>query len=1073
MHKSSRLVNLLAVCVAFSFAFASSAFGQGVTTSAINGFITSKSGAPVSGATVTVTHEPSGTHSTTVTRTSGQYSISGLRPGGPYTVTVTAKDNEPTTQNDIYLGLDHPQSVDLVLSSGIVVLEAYKVEASKDATFDSNKMGASSGFDRDQIAQIPTVRRDVQDITNLDTRAGLTLNTSTGEFSVSAQGQNSRFNSFLIDGQQANDPFGLNANGFASLRSPVPLDAIQAMTIDLSPYDVTRTGFTGALINAVTKSGTNELHGDVYFYYTGQNHALRAPNPGQGATDPNKGTLTPLQEHTFGMTLGGPIIKDKVFFFFAYDNFRKVGLPYSPITFQPNAADVAAITATAKSYGIDPGTIGNLVLSKQKTYLAKIDWNINSDQRASLTYRRTDSSAPNYSNGSTFTQFSSNAYQSNRINDNLSALINSTWTPDLRTEAGLAAVKYNGTASPYGPLTPTIYINSVAGVNLNTGAAVTNGSLDIGTNPSYQHNQLYTKDYNGHLYADYTWNNHSIKFGGDFDKAVYRDLFVQYYTGLYAFASEAAFAAGTPNYIRYQQAIPGKTIGDADYYYSFTDAGLLLQDTWKPNNSLTIVAGLRFDYPYFPTKPIYLPAFQSAFGIPNNSTGSGNTTLAPRVGFNYRVPTKLKVQFRGGLGLFQGTNPAVWIGNSYGTTGLLNSVIVGSSTSSATNPPLGAPYTPFNPSAGYVQTLPPPSAPTPNIALTDPNFKTPTSWKSNVAFDVNLPWYGLIATAEANFIQVKSGLYYIDLNLKPNGTNPDGRIRYSGTAGLYSNFSNSVLELTNTDKGGSQAYTFQLARPMKNNWSFSFGYTHTHATEVQPLTSSVAGSNYTNRSVINPNDNVARNSGYVVPDKYVVTATHEFHFFKGKNTATRLSGVFRVQTGHAYSWVFSQDANNDGTSGNDAFYVPNGPTDPKVTWSTNASDPTGSIQAANFWAFVNSTNLKKYMGQIVPPNSSFNAMQKTLDLHAEQQIPVGYRNMRVTLFADCINFANLLNKNWGVVTGQDFSNGYSAYNRPVASTTVNASGQYVYTFSSSTLGSQLVFADLSRWQLQLGAKLEF
>lgn len=429
MHKSSRLVNLLAVCVAFSFAFASSAFGQGVTTSAINGFITSKSGAPVSGATVTVTHEPSGTHSTTVTRTSGQYSISGLRPGGPYTVTVTAKDNEPTTQNDIYLGLDHPQSVDLVLSSGIVVLEAYKVEASKDATFDSNKMGASSGFDRDQIAQIPTVRRDVQDITNLDTRAGLTLNTSTGEFSVSAQGQNSRFNSFLIDGQQANDPFGLNANGFASLRSPVPLDAIQAMTIDLSPYDVTRTGFTGALINAVTKSGTNELHGDVYFYYTGQNHALRAPNPGQGATDPNKGTLTPLQEHTFGMTLGGPIIKDKVFFFFAYDNFRKVGLPYSPITFQPNAADVAAITATAKSYGIDPGTIGNLVLSKQKTYLAKIDWNINSDQRASLTYRRTDSSAPNYSNGSTFTQFSSNAYQSNRINDNLSALINSTWTP--------------------------------------------------------------------------------------------------------------------------------------------------------------------------------------------------------------------------------------------------------------------------------------------------------------------------------------------------------------------------------------------------------------------------------------------------------------------------------------------------------------------------------------------------------------------------------------------------------------------------------------------------------------------
>ncbi len=1074
MHKPSRTKYLLTALIAFSLTLATSVFGQGVTTSAINGFVTDKNGAPVSGATITVLHDASGTVSSTVTHSNGAYSISGLRVGGPYTVSVSAKGFEASKQSEVYLGLDHPQEVDLSVSNEVVVMEAFKVKSSKDITFDANKMGTSTTFTRDQIASIPTVRRDVQDIVNMDTRASLTINTSTGEFSVAAQGQNSRFNSFLVDGQQANDPFGLNANGFASLRSPVPLEAIAALSIDLSPYDVTRTGFTGALVNAVTKSGTNEVHGSIYDYYTGTN--LRAKNPGQGPSDPARGTLTPLQEHTFGFTYGGPLVKDKLFFFFAYDNFKKTGLPYSPVVYSPNSADVATIIAAATAYGISPGTLPSTVASKQKTYLAKLDWNINENQRATLTYRRTDSSAPVFSNGSTFIQLTSNAYQSNRINDNLSLLLNSTWTPDLRTETGLAAVKYNGTATPYAPISPEIYINGVVGTNLTSGATVANGQVDLGTNGSYQHNALNTKDYNGHLYANYSFSDHDLKFGADFDKAIYRDLFAQYYTGRYAFASVAAFVAGTPNYIRYQQPIPGYSISDADYYYSYIDTGLLLQDTWKPTARLTIVAGLRFDHPDFPTAPILLPAFQTAFGIPSNSTGSGNSTLAPRVGFNYQLPTKLKIQMRGGVGLFQGTNPAVWIGNSYGTTGLLNSVIVGSSTSSTTNPPLGAPYTPFNPSPGYVQTLPPPATPTPNIALTDPNFKTPTSWKSNLAFDTTLPWWGLVTTVEANFIQAKEALYYVNLNLLQNAlvpTNPDGRIRYSGATGIHTNFSNSVLELTNTDKGASQAYTFQIAKPMKNDWAWSIGYTHTHATEVQPLISSVASSNYTNRSVINPNDNVARTSAYVTPDKYVASITRAFRFFSSEGSTTRLSAVFRAQTGHAFSSVFFGDVNNDGQSGNDAFYVPAGPNDPKVVWSTSPSDPTGSIQAANFWQYVNGTILKKYEGQIMTPNNSYNSWQKTIDLSLEQDIPLDFHNMKLSLFVDCLNFANIFKKSWGVVTGQDFANGYSGYNRPIASATVNGAGQYVYTFNSSTLGTAQVFTDQSRWQVQVGAKLSF
>ncbi|MEO6992877.1 MAG: carboxypeptidase regulatory-like domain-containing protein [Lacunisphaera sp.] len=1070
---------LVATIVASVFlAFGQSASAQGVTTASLAGFVNSKDGSPISGATVTALNVPSGTKSSTTTRSNGQYGFSGLRVGGPYTVTVSAKDVQPQSQDEIYLGIAQAEVVNFTLSNEIVVLEKLQVTASSNSAFDPGKMGTSNTFSRQQITQVPTARRDVQDIINLDTRVGLTINTSTGEFSVSAQGQNNRFNSFLVDGQQANDPFGINSNGFASLRSPIPLDAVALLDFSLSPYDVTRSGFTGALINAITKSGTNQFHGDVYTYYTGK--SLRRANPGQGPTDPNKGVKDPLQEHTYGFSFGGPIIKDKLFFFVNYENYQRTGLSYSPVQFVPNAADLATILAAAKTYGIEPGGLASVVDSKQESFLAKIDWNINSNQRATLEYRRTDSSAPNFSNSSTFTQFTSNAYQSNRKYDNLTFLLNSNWTSNLRSEFGASGSKYNGTASPYTPLSPAIYINGVNGTDAVTGATKV-GALDIGTNVSYQLNQLYTNDYNGHLYGEYSLGDHTIKFGADVDKNGYSDVFGQYYAGNYAFASPAAFAAGTPNYIRYQQAYTGgaDTVAAATYHYSYTDAGLLLQDTWKPNQSLTIVGGLRFDYPYFPNKPYYLPSFQAAFGIPNNSVPTGNYTLAPRVGFNYKLPTKLKIQIRGGVGLFQGTNPAVWIGNAYGANGQLNSVTKSgdgkNSSSSTSSPPITAPYAPFNPDPAYVQTLAPPAAPTPSMSLTDPNFKVPTSWKDNIAVDVTLPWYGLVATAEANLIQVQKAVNYVNLNLLPSGTTPDGRILYSNSA-LHTNFSKSgVYELTNTDNGGSQSYTLQLARSMKAGWAFSVAYTHTHATEVQALTSAIASSNYTSRAVVNPNDDTAHGSLYAVPDKFVASATREFHFSSRKDAATRVTAVFRAQTGHPYSWVFgrSNDINNDGTSGNDAFYVPTGPDDPKIVWSTSASDPTGAVQAAKFWNFVNSTELKKYKGQIVSPNNSYSPWQHTLDLHVEQEIPL-YHKTKLTVFADCINFANIFNKKWGVTSGIDFATGpNNGYTRGVANATINASGQYVYTFNSTSQTAPTVFTDLSRWQLQLGAKLEF
>jgi hypothetical protein len=468
------------------------------------------------------------------------------------------------------------------------------------------------------------------------------------------------------------------------------------------------------------------------------------------------------------------------------------------------------------------------------------------------------------------------------------------------------------------------------------------------------------------------------------------------------------------------------------------------------------------DYPYIPGKPLYLPAFASTWGFSNSTTGTGNYTIAPRVGFVYDLPTPRKTQVRGGLGLFQGTSPAVWIANAFDTNGSLNSVSTGSST---TNVHPATPVATFNPGATFVQTLPPPATGgTPNINVTDPNFRTPASWKANIAVDHTLPWYGLVATVEADFTQVEKAIYARSINLVKNGTLPDGRDLYSSTK-LHTNFG-TVIDLTNTDNGRGQSYTAMLARPMKDHWSAMMAYTHTFATEVQPLTSSVATSSYNYRATINPNDDIARRSGYVTPDKFIVIGTREFDFFSRKNTKTRISGVFRAQTGHAYSWVFASDVNGDGTNGNDAFYVPSGPNDPKVTWA----DLT---QQAAFFDFVNHSQLKNYMGQIVPPYNAYNPIQKTLDVHIEQEIPL-YRNVKFSVYLDCLNFANLFNRSWGVINGLDFGTGSNGYNRRVAGATYSAAtNTYAYTFSSSTLSSQPTFPDLSRWQLQIGAKIEF
>src|SRR5471032_2265427 len=308
------------VAIALTLALANSMFAQGVTTSGLSGFVTDKSGKAITGATVTVVQNSTGARYIATTRTTGQYSLSGLATGGPYTVTATAPSYPPAEKKDVYLALGTTVDSDIELSSDVVQLEAFKVsETGTDTTFDAGNMGSGSSYTSKQVMQVSSIRRDLQDFQNLDPRAAVAqVSPSDPAYTFSIAGQNTRENALLIDGVSGADNFGLNSNGYAGLRNPVPLEWISSATLEISPYDIIYSGFLGGVTNVSLKSGTNEFHGTAYEIYTGTR--MRGPDPVVGLLGPHE----PTQQHTTGGTLGGPIIPNKLFFFIGYDAFRQI-----------------------------------------------------------------------------------------------------------------------------------------------------------------------------------------------------------------------------------------------------------------------------------------------------------------------------------------------------------------------------------------------------------------------------------------------------------------------------------------------------------------------------------------------------------------------------------------------------------------------------------------------------------------------------------------------------------------------------------------------------------------------------
>jgi hypothetical protein len=1132
-----RLTRLaLALSIALS---AAPAFAQN-TTSAVSGRVTSADGTPAAGAQVSIIHTESGSVSNVVTDAEGRYVARGLRAGGPYTIVIT-KNGVSEKRENVYLNLAETAAVDATLGEQMRTV-LVKGNAARSEIFSRNNMGAVTSISNSQLQMQASIQRNLQDYARADPRVSQT-DKERGEMSVT--GQNSRYNSMTIDGVAVNDTFGLEANGSPTARQPISIEAIQSVQVNVANYDVTQKGYTGANINAVTKSGTNQWKGGLYYVFRNDRMAGQRYDPTTNTySDP-----PPFEEKTKGAWASGPLIQDKLFFFALSEEFTssRTSPDYGPIgasagtTVGITSDEIAKAQQIAKNtYGMDIGSLnvpaGVRMTSREK--MLKFDWNINDDHRASLRYAKTSQSEPIFPGfSSTGLTLSSQFYNQEKSIETVVAQLFSDWTPNFSTEFKASTRDYDSAPHSNSRL-PAISLQFSGPLPSGAPAGVptSNRFINFGTEMSRQDNVLGTKTTDLYAGATWTYGAHAVKFGSDFDNNKIYNAFLQNVYGNYTFGCadaavmaytsvpstfkcstgtqaqiEAAvlenFQRGRPNSYTVQAAAAGASLDDAVAHFSMRDTGLFVQDTWNASKNLTMTYGLRVDrngvgghplanaaaaQPMVAGDAATMTRQSGGFGYDNTRTINGSKLWQPRVGFNYKFDSARTMQLRGGVGLFQGAAMTVWMSNPFSNPGVATRII-SCSTTSATKCPTTDGFFSANPDAQPTVASGTPAA---NVDFLDPNLRQPSIWKANLAFETELPWYGIVFGAEYLYTKNKDAIYYEHLNLgAPTATGPDGRQLFWNAGGMdpscysvsngsvnvkrgcvtsraLSNLSyGNVLVARDTDKGDAQVATVSLSRPLLKGFGWSVAYSHTSATEVSPLTSSVSNSNWAARSVFNPNEAVAANSAYLVKNRINMLVNWEKKFFS--EYKTRFGLFYEGRSGKPYSWTFNNDMNGDGQSGNDLMYIPKGFGSGEVAFLGDTA--TSHANEQRFWDIVNANKaLRNAAGGVVGRNSDFSPWTNQIDLRISQEIPGIFRHNKGYLALDFLNVGNLVNRRWGHINEILFQSAGGQARSFVDYAGVDAQGRYVYSVRPQVENLAVRQAKgESEWAIQATVKYEF
>lgn len=1084
-----------------------------VTTSTISGIVTDKSGEPLIGATVVATHTPTNTRYGTATNASGRYTLPAVRVGGPYSVATTYTGYEPMTMDGIYASLGTAANVDFQLQESGAVLDEVTIVAARNDIFSSDRTGAATTFDRKQLATLPTTgARSINSITKYNP------NGNGNSFGA----QDSRLNNFTIDGSVFNNGFGLGTDAQAGGRTgstAISLDAIEELQVNVAPYDVRQTGFVGSGLNAVTRSGKNEFFGSAFFNFRKSDTTGLFNGTKIGDVKPNIGAF---DEKVFGASLGGPIIKDKLFFFANYESQRQTTpattwvADGSPLDAGGNnvtrvlASDLDALsTYLDQKYRYKTGPYENYDNeTKSDKFLVRLDWNVNDKNKLTLRYTHHNSlsdqlisNSNSAGAGNRRTSFDAMSYQNAGylIGDNTRSFVAELNTQINNTihNTFSAGYDFQDEDRQYkGELFPTIDIlkDNKTYISVGFDPFTPDNKLSYGT--------LHFTD-NVSVYRD----RHTYTFGANFEQYKSDNLFFPASNGVYVFDSLAQFYAASefallnPNVdtsdVRY---------GRFQYRYSALEGAasplqtlkvnrydVYAQDEFQVAKRLKIIYGIRAGIIAFDDTGLSNATVDGQDYVDENrvrgyqvQTGKlpdPKVLWEPRAGFNWDVFGNKKTQVRGGAGIFTGRPPYVWVSNTIGNNGVLTGFIDVSGVKTrqhkfTPNTDIFIPETPTLPS-------------TFDIAATDANYRFPQVWKNNLAVDQKLP-YGLVLSVELLYNRNVNAVKYFDANFEtPTGTfaGSDNRPRFAGNDNgvrINDNVSRAAV-MTTTSEGWYRAATLKLEYPNKKGLFGMVAHTFSEAKDLMSAGSIASGSWTGARSVRGNNDLDLSWADQDAPGRTVGLLGYRLEYGKEFGGATALTigyvGERRGFSGNIntarYSYAYAGDMNGDRVSNNDLIYVPNSASEITFAPITGSTPFTPAEQAAAFDAFIEQDDyLKTRRGQYAERNGALFPVLHRFDVSVTQEfyIKIGGKRNTIQLRADILNAANLINNEWGL--GNNFVS-----DRPLSFVSTDPNGVPSFRLATQKLadGSTVLLRDsfvksktqFDTWAAQFGIRYIF
>lgn len=1030
--------------LAITFLFYGGMVMAQVTTSNIRGTVMDDENLPLLGANIVAVHTPTGTKYGAITNEEGRFNLLNLRVGGPYEVTISYIGFKTETSSDLYLTLGATLNLDLKLKSDSQALEEVVVVSDRGTgTFGSDRTGAETSVGKRELTRLPTISRSAQDFTRLEP-------TSSGN---SFGGRNDQFNNFSLDGAIFNNPFGLDSPtpGGQTGAQPISLDAIDQIQVSTAPYDVTQSGFTGASVNAVTKSGTNELHGTVYGFF--RNEDLTGGKiKGEDVVKPK------LSQNQYGFSIGGPIVKNKLFFFANFEKDERDDLGSNG--WIPNTgtgainesrvleSDLIAVQSALADVGYDTGRYEGFTYGSSSTKgIFKLDWNINDKNRLAFIYNFLDASSEKPAHptaiqkrGPNFTtlQFENSGYEINNKLNSIQLELNSTLSDEVTNKLQVGYTHFDDFRNPLSAPAPSINITK-GGTNY----------IIAGHEPFSVNNRLDQKVYQLTNNLNIFKGNHTYTVGFSFEKFEFDNSFnlTAYGFDLFGGVDIADFDATSYDFDGPRATFEANNqVPDGQgWNLAETNVGQLafyVQDEWNVTDDFKLTYGVRFDKPLFfdsaekaqdvidrgfviADQPYVNPNTGETVFIDNTQMPNNDWLISPRVGFNWDVEGDRSLQVRGGSGLFTGRFPFVWLGNQIGS-----------------------------PDVFFLQAV-------------DPDYKFPQVWRTNLGVDKRLDG-GLILTGDLSYTKDINGAHVQHWGL----TDPSGSLAGVDNRPIYTaddqlngfGLGAGPFVFTNSDKGRIWNASFKAQKTFNNGLYAMAAYSYLNAKDVNSIEAEITSDAFAGNPIVNNvNTDVLSYSKYGDTHRFIGVASKNWTYGNGK-WATTLSTFFEYAQGARYNYVYGGDINGDGSQINDLIYIPTASEIGQMNFS-------GAGDAQALEAFIQQDDyLKDNRGDYMERYAALAPWRGKWDMKFLQDYNfkvAGDKTNTIQFSVDILNVGNLINSDWGVVQQP---NNIS----PIGVSVDPDTNVPTYSFDetlSDTYGFDTSL--LSRWQAQFGLRYIF